>query len=99
MTKNIAHSSKWDDFKFKQDGVTHYLREITAHNVTYSYNAANQLMAETESVLGTSDTYSGFVEKVNLYTYDANGNVLTVVDSHGTITRTFDALNRVSRDR
>ena len=26
-------------------------------------------MAETESVLGTSDTYSGFVEKVNLYTY------------------------------
>ena len=30
------------------------------------------------------------------YTYDANGNVLTVTDSHGTITRTFDALNRVT---
>ena len=27
--------------------------------------------------------------------YDANGNVLTVTDSHGTITRTYDALNRV----
>ena len=27
---------------------------------------------------------------------DANGNVLTVNDSHGTITRTYDALNRVS---
>ena len=29
------------------------------------------------------------------YTYDANGNVLTVNDSHGTVTRTYDALNRV----
>jgi RHS repeat-associated protein len=31
------------------------------------------------------------------YTYDANGNVLTVTDSQGTITREYDPLNRVTK--
>ena len=30
------------------------------------------------------------------YTYDKNGNVLTVTDKNGTISRTYDALNRVT---
>ena len=30
------------------------------------------------------------------YTYDENSNMLTVSDSHGTITRTYDAINRVT---
>ena len=34
-------------------------------------------------------------EQISSYTYDANGNVLTVSDGNGTITRTYDALNRV----
>jgi YD repeat-containing protein len=29
-----------------------------------------------------------------IHTYDANGNKLTVTDSTGTITRTYDELNR-----
>jgi len=35
------------------------------------------------------------VEDVVLYTYDANGNLLTIEDKNGTIARTYDNLNRV----
>ena len=31
------------------------------------------------------------------YTYDNNGNVLTITDKQGTISRTYDALNRVTQ--
>ena len=31
-----------------------------------------------------------------MYTYDAVGNVLTVTDQSGTISRKYDALNRVT---
>lgn len=37
------------------------------------------------------------VEDSVSYTYDANGNVLTVTDNNGTITREYDALNRVTK--
>ncbi|MBQ1276944.1 MAG: RHS repeat protein, partial [Flavobacteriales bacterium] len=45
-------------------------------------------------VMGRITGYTSPEEAVS-YTYDANGNVLTVTDSHGTITRIYDVLNRV----
>ena len=42
---------------------------------------------------------TGFVgaEDSVSYTYDDNGNVLTVSDKNGTIKREYDALNRVTK--
>lgn len=40
---------------------------------------------------------SGNISYTVSYTYDANGNILTVTDESGTVTREYDALNRVTK--
>jgi len=52
---------------------------------TYAYDTAERLISETGAVLAETTTYS----------YDNNGNVLTVEDPNGHfMTYTYDALNR-----
>lgn len=43
---------------------------------TYTYDAANRLLEERAIVGGTSPSYSGMIEAITRYEYDANGNTL-----------------------
>jgi len=75
MKKDISYPSH-HTFKFIQGGTEYSLSKISMHSHTYAYNKANQLLMETESVMGTSSDYSGYLEITKEYTYDKNGNML-----------------------
>ena len=60
---------------------------IESYNVVYVYNAANQLTKEAKTVDGVST--------VTNYTYDANGNTLTVTSPDSIQVNTYDAFNRL----
>ena len=74
--------------------------------VRYSYNELNvkeqvtnargQVRKYFHDAMGRITGFVGAEDSVG-YTYDANGNVLTVTDKNGTITREYDALNRVTK--
>ena len=77
----------------------------TNEDDSYVYNAIGELTSYTnkrgqqisyaynEDGLKTSRTTP---EGITAYTYDDNGNLLTVTKGNNTITRTYDALNRVT---
>ena len=75
-------------------------------SITYGYNALN-VKEQLTNARGQVRKYFydaagriiGFVgeEDSVSYTYDQNGNVLTVADSKGVIRREYDALNRVTK--
>ena len=75
-------------------------------SITYGYNALN-VKEQLTNARGQVRKYfydaagriTGFVgeEDTVSYTYDQNGNVLTVADSKGVIKREYDALNRVTK--
>ena len=59
-------------------------------------NARDQVRKYFHDALGRITGYVGVEDSVS-YTYDANGNVLTVTDSNGTIEREYNALNRITK--
>ena len=79
------------------------------HAEVYSYYADGSLMAETDRngdvtsygydihgrLLSQTTTKAGYTAVTISYTYDNNGNQLTMTDSTGTTTRIYDELNRV----
>jgi YD repeat-containing protein len=58
---------------------------------SYTYNVHGRMLSEN---IGSSISGSNIINIS--YTYDNNGNVLTMQDSSGTTTRTYDELNRVT---
>lgn len=82
MTKSITRDQSNDyTYSFTQDRNEHTLSNLSTHNITYAYNTNNQLLEEHEYVGGTGDTFSGFIEKIKSYEYDANGNTIKVETS------------------
>ncbi len=85
--------------------------DTTGQSTTSAYDAASRLTSRTDRngkridyrydndnrlIGATWFSAAGATLSVITYTLDANGNQLTAQDAEGTITRTFDPLNRVS---
>jgi len=78
----------------------------TRDQVKYTYNARDLLESVTNGreqkrqfeydAIGRLTRWTDPDGMVS-YTYDKNGNVLTVIDESGTITRKYDPLNRVTK--
>ena len=91
---------------YAYDEMGRLISESTASGgtITYGYNALN-IKEQLTNARGQSRKYfydamgriTGFVgeEDSVSYTYDDNGNVLTVSDKNGLIQREYDALNRI----
>jgi len=93
---------------YSYDEMGRLISETTASGgtVTYGYNALHVKAQLTNArgqvrkffydAMGRITGFVGAEDSVS-YTYDDNGNVLTVSDRNGTIKREYDALNRVTR--
>lgn len=93
---------------YTYDEMGRLIAETTSSGGTISYgyselsvkeqltNARGQKRKYFHDVAGRITGFVGAEDSVS-YTYDANGNVLTVTDSNGTVKREYDALNRVTK--
>ncbi len=93
---------------YTYDEMGRCISETTASGgtVTYGYNELNVKKQLTNArgqtreyfydAAGRITGYVGAEDSVS-YTYDENGNVLTVSDKNGTVKREYDALNRITK--
>lgn len=94
--------------EYSYDEMGRLISESTASGgtVNYGYNALNikkqltnargQIRRFFYDAMGRITGFVGEEDSVS-YTYDRNGNVLTVSDKNGLIKREYDALNRVTK--
>lgn len=80
----VYDNSKVESYKYNADGSLY--SKVSRNGVTtfYTYDIHQRLINQVTSNISIS------------YTYDKNGNQLTVSDSTGTTVRTYDELNRVT---
>jgi RHS repeat-associated protein len=94
--------------RFEFDSSGRLVQEIlaTGDAVKYSYSNSNQLLSMTnargqkrEFEYDAAGRLTGWTDSDGsvAYTYDPNGNLLTVKDEKGTISRQYDKLNRVTQ--
>ena len=93
---------------YTYDEMGRLIAETTSSGGTVSYgynelnvkeqltNARGQVRKYFHDAMGRIVGYVGAEDSVS-YTYDQNGNVLTVTDKNGTVKREYDALNRVTK--
>ena len=75
MTKEVSHPAE-DTYTFRQSGQDHTLSSLSHDFTAYTYDAANRLLEERAIIGGASQSYSGMIEAITRYEYDANGNTL-----------------------
>ena len=97
--KEVTHPAE-DTYTFRQDGEECTLGSIAADSTTYAYDANNRLQQERRYIGGVGEDYSGLLEVVRQYTYDANGNTLTAETSgqadRSVVNYTYDNWNRMT---
>jgi RHS repeat-associated protein len=78
------------------------------NDTSYTYDALSRLATETDGKLQTTRYAYDLLDRVTsityhdsatiTYTYDPNGNVLTMADNTGTTSYQYDALNRLTKE-
>ena len=63
-------------YNFKANDEERQIANISLHNTLYAYDANNRLINSTETIQGTGATYSGRIEAITDFDYDANGNTV-----------------------
>lgn len=91
MLERKATGDKSEKCTYNAAGLLSYKHDAKYKHHYYTYDAAGRILSES------IDTNPYGKTEIISYTYDANGNVLTVSDTSGTVTREYDALNRVSK--
>ena len=81
-----GNAAKTEYYTYYADGAVASKRDRNGVITRYEYDAHKRLIKQT----------AGSNEIVISYTYDGNGNQLTMTDGTGTTTRTYDELNRVT---
>jgi RHS repeat-associated protein len=89
MTDPLNHSST---YAYDKDSRLISSTDRDGRLITYAYDADGRMLGQTWQVSGST---------VNLltFTYDNNGNQLTVANNAGTYTMTYDALDRMSTEQ
>lgn len=82
LTESDAESEE-KSYSYYANGLVKTKTDKNDDTTTYRYNIHGKLQSEK---VGTTEY---------IYTYDANGNQLTMTDATGTTTRTFDELGRI----
>ncbi|QSX04825.1 S8 family serine peptidase [Sedimentibacter sp. zth1] len=80
----INNASKTESYKYRADGLLKSKVDRNRKKTTYTYDIFGRLLSENAD------------GELKSYTYDNNGNLLTMTDSTGTTTRIYDEQNRVT---
>lgn len=85
-------SAKVESYTYTADGQLQTKLDRNGHTTTYVYDVHGQMLSQT--VTGADVTTPEKDNQIS-YTYDNNGNQLSMTDGTGTTRRTYDELNRV----
>ncbi|WP_270164504.1 S8 family serine peptidase [Paenibacillus sp. SYP-B4298] len=84
--------AKVESYTYYPKGQMKSKLDRNGHTTSYTYDVHGRLLDET--VEGAALQQTPLAERRIAYTYDANGNQLTITDSTGTTSRSYDELNR-----
>ncbi len=106
MTKRIDHegkstsptgtayeAGKVESYTYYPNGQMKSKTDRNGNTTTYTYDVHRRVTAQT--VEGASVSRTPLAERQITYTYDGNGNQLTMTDGTGTTSRSYDELNQV----
>jgi RHS repeat-associated protein len=89
----VYDASKVESYTYYPNGQMKSKTDRNGNTTTYTYDVHQRVTAQT--VEGTALSKIPLAERQITYTYDGNGNQLTITDATGTTGRSYDELGRV----
>ncbi|MBD3920227.1 S8 family serine peptidase [Paenibacillus sp. PR3] len=90
--KAVSDATKIESYWYTPNGSLLKKADRNGNITEYVYDIHGRMLSET--VTGATLNNVPIVERQHSYTYDNNGNMLTMKDATGTTTRTYDERNR-----